>query len=171
MMSSALGMCPTSRYEFTVETMMSLSPFGHKGRLYDSGKPRELAHIRDAPVGDRFRLRVASGQRRRLVAVLGARGDPSDNLHALGLARFGRREEEKDILGALDVLVGVPANFFVPAVHLASHHRSLARPASRLWKKCSASSRETCPERREGRLPQQAPNRGDSSGSTLRGQV
>src|SRR6202162_6477715 len=33
------------------------------------------------------------------------------------------------------------------------HHRSVATLASRLCNKCSASSRETCPERSEGRMP------------------
>jgi hypothetical protein len=33
------------------------------------------------------------------------------------------------------------------------HHRSVATLALRLCKKCSASSRETCPERSGGRMP------------------
>src|ERR1700733_14159066 len=35
----------------------------------------------------------------------------------------------------------------------SEHHRSVATLASRLCRKCSASSRETCPERSGGKMP------------------
>ena len=103
--------------EFTVGTMMSLLPLATRVGCSDPGQPRELAHVGDAPVIDRFRLGVAHGQGRSLIAVLFAGEDPAQELLAPGLARLGRREEEiKPVLDALDILVGVPADFFTPVM-------------------------------------------------------
>src|ERR1700678_384175 len=90
---------------------------GDKGRLSDSGQPRELAQVGDAPVIDRFRLGVAHGQGRSLIAVQCASEDPSEKLLAPGLARLGRRGAEiGSVLGALDILVGVPGDFSTPVM-------------------------------------------------------
>src|SRR5215469_1289486 len=62
-------MWPSSRYEFTAGTRVSLSPLATRVRWVIPAS-RALAHTGDAPVSDRFRLRVTDGQRRGLVATL-----------------------------------------------------------------------------------------------------
>ena len=49
--SSALGMWPASKYEFTVGTMMSLLPFATRVGWADSCEACELTHVGDAPIG------------------------------------------------------------------------------------------------------------------------
>ena len=69
-------------------------PVRYQRRLGDRCEASELRRIRDPPAGDRLELGVAGCEVGRFVAIDRARGDAPEELHALGAALLGAREEQ-----------------------------------------------------------------------------